>query len=161
MNPGPPRVYRSGRWAHLILHFLFFFFLMIRRPPRSTLFPYTTLFRSVFASELRSLLTLPSVTWTVDREACRSFCVHGYMPGEKTPIAQIRRLEPGCIAIWDGTGFSTRPYWTPDPAGPATSEVVAAENLLELLRDSVRLRLISDVPLGAFLSGGLDSSMVV
>jgi asparagine synthase (glutamine-hydrolysing) len=115
----------------------------------------------VFASELRSLLTLPSVTWTVDRDACRSFCLHGYMPGNKTPITQIRRLEPGCLAIWDETGFRSRRYWAPEPAAPATTEVSGTENLLELLRESVRLRLISDVPVGAFLSGGLDSSVVV
>lgn len=114
-----------------------------------------------FASELRSLLAFPTVAWTVDREACRAFCLLGYLPSDRTPIAEIRRLAPGHLALWDGNGLRIRRYWEPKPAAPAASEAEAADALLEVLRDAVRLRLISDVPVGAFLSGGLDSSVVV
>ncbi len=115
----------------------------------------------VFASELRSLLAFPAATWTVDREACRAFCLLGYLPADRTPIVQIRRLPPGHLAVWDASGFTVRRYWEPEPTPPVASEAQAADVLLDLLRDSVRMRLISDVPLGAFLSGGLDSSVVV
>ena len=114
-----------------------------------------------FASELRSLLALPDVSWTVDREACRAFCLLGYFPADHTPIAQIRKVPPGHLAVWSASGLTMRGYWEPDPTQPSDTEGEAARVLLDLLRDSVRLRLISDVPVGAFLSGGLDSSLVV
>ena len=114
-----------------------------------------------FASELRSLLAFPAAAWTVDRDACRTFCLLGYLPGDRTPIAQIRRLPPGHLAVWARNDFTMRRYWEPEPAAPPPTEPEAADTLLELLCDAVRLRLISDVPLGAFLSGGLDSSVVV
>jgi len=114
-----------------------------------------------FASELRSLLAFPGVRWTIDREACRAFCLLGYLPGDRTPIAQIRRLSPGHLGVWDRGGFKIHRYWEPDPEPCVLSQTQAEVALLDLLRDAVRLRLISDVPLGAFLSGGLDSSLVV
>jgi asparagine synthase (glutamine-hydrolysing) len=114
-----------------------------------------------FASELRSLLTLPNVVWRIDTEACRAFCQLGYMPCDRTPISEIRRLAPGHLAVWVENAFTIRPYWEPDPSPAPTSEEEATDLLFDLLRDAVRLRLISDVPLGAFASGGLDSSVVI
>ncbi|HEY6157086.1 MAG TPA: asparagine synthase (glutamine-hydrolyzing) [Gemmatimonadales bacterium] len=114
-----------------------------------------------FASELRTLLTLPGASWSVDLDACRAFCRLGYLPGDRTPITEIRRLPPSHLAVWDDKGLAIRPYWQPDPWLPAATEDVAVDGLLELLRDAVQLRLISDVPLGAFASGGLDSSLVI
>ncbi len=114
-----------------------------------------------FASELRSLLTLRGASWSVDVEACRAFCLLGYLPGDRTPIAEIRRLPPSYLAVWDESGLATGPYWKPEPSPHAATEDEAANALLDLLRDAVQLRLISDVPLGAFASGGLDSSLVV
>ncbi len=114
-----------------------------------------------FASELRSLLTLPNVAWSIDTEACRAFCQLGYMPGDRTPLSEIRRLAAGHLGVWTEDGFTVRRYWEPDPTPAPTSEGEAADLLFDLLQDAVRLRLISDVPLGAFASGGLDSSVVI
>lgn len=114
-----------------------------------------------FASELRSLLTLRGASWSVDLEACRTFCILGYLPGDRTPIAEIRRLPPSHLAVWGDNGLAMRPYWKPEPSPPTATEDEAVRALLDLLRDAVQLRLISDVPLGAFVSGGLDSSLVV
>jgi asparagine synthase (glutamine-hydrolysing) len=114
-----------------------------------------------FASELRSLLALPARSWTVDAVACREFLSLGYMPGDRTPIAEIRRLPPGCTGIWEGDRFSVRRYWAPTPAPSPATEAEAQQTLCGLLESAVALRLISDVPIGAFVSGGLDSSMIV
>jgi asparagine synthase (glutamine-hydrolysing) len=124
---------------------------------------YYTVFQGAlaFASELRSLLALPGASWSVDRDACRAFCVLGYLPGDRTPIAEIRRLPPSHFATWDENGLTLERYWKPEPSAPSATEEEAIGALLTLLRDAVQLRLVSDVPLGAFLSGGLDSSLVV
>ena len=114
-----------------------------------------------FASELRSLLTLRGASWSVDLEACRAFCILGYLPSDRTPIAEIRRLLPSHLAVWGDNGLAIRPYWKPEPSPPPATEDEAVRALLDILRDAVELRLISDVPLGGFLSGGLDSSLVV
>ena len=114
-----------------------------------------------FASELRSLLGLAGRRWTVDREACRAFCMLGHMPGDRTPVAEIRRLPPGHLGVWEGGEFTLRRYWSPE-AVPVPQGRRAAEAVLrDLLCESVGLRLISDVPVGVFLSGGLDSSTIV
>jgi asparagine synthase (glutamine-hydrolysing) len=114
-----------------------------------------------FSSELRSLLSLPEARWTIDREACRAFCASGYMPDDRTPIAEIRRLQPGHLGVWSDANFKQRPYWTVQPAEIPPRLPDARRALFELFRDAVALRLIADVPIGVFLSGGLDSSTVV
>jgi asparagine synthase (glutamine-hydrolysing) len=114
-----------------------------------------------FASELRSLLTLKGVSWSVDRDACRAFFIHGYLPDDRTPIFEIRRLPPSHFAVWTEGVFEMRRYWEPEPTPYPATEEQAASLLADLLRDAVQLRLISDVPLGAFASGGLDSSVVI
>ena len=114
-----------------------------------------------FSSELRSLAAWPDRTWTLDRDACHAFLLSGYLPDDRTPMREIRRLPPGHLGVWERGEFRVQRYWQPEPTpSPATYD--AAQNtLLRLLEDAVALRLISDVPLGAFLSGGLDSSLVV
>jgi asparagine synthase (glutamine-hydrolysing) len=114
-----------------------------------------------FASELRSLLALPDRSWTVDGAACRGFLSLGYMPGDRTPIAEIRRLPPGCTGIWEADRFTVRRYWSPTPTPSPANEAEAEQALQNLLESAVALRLISDVPIGAFVSGGLDSSVIV
>jgi asparagine synthase (glutamine-hydrolysing) len=115
----------------------------------------------VFASELRSLLQFPNRHWTIDRDACKAFCELGYLPQHRTPIREIRRLPPGHFAVWNGTELALHRYWEAQPSAPLSSQTEASDALFSLLQDAVRLRLISDVPIGAFLSGGLDSSVVV
>ena len=117
----------------------------------------------VFASELKSLLASGLVDVDLDFEAIETYLVLGYFPGPRTPLAQVRKLLPGQLLVVDETGVTLERYWsypTPDPLADATEEELAAR-LLEELEESVRLRLMSDVPLGAMLSGGLDSSLIV
>src|SRR5262249_6629232 len=84
------------------------------------------------------------------------------VPGPQTAFAAIRKLEPGHILTWSRGSFQTRRYWSLDfEKKIETSEEDAADRAIVLLRDAVKVRLMSDVPLGAFLSGGLDSSAVV
>ena len=104
------------------------------------------------------------VDTALDYEAIDLYLTLGFFPRRRTPLAAVRKLEPGeRIVVADGR-VDVEAYWEfPEPA-PSTaerSEDEWAAELLELLDESVRLRLMSDVPLGAMLSGGLDSSLVV
>ena len=117
-----------------------------------------------FASEIKGILSmLPSSVRRVDHESLARFLTFLYFPGERTAFQGIRKLPPGHLLDCHGGRVELRRYWTLPEADPAPSfprdEAVA--RLRELLEESVRLRLISDVPLGAFLSGGIDSSAVV
>ena len=116
----------------------------------------------VFASELKSLLASGLVDDELDHEAIDAFLTLGFVPAPRTPLAAVRKLEPGCrIVVADG-GWRIERYWAyPEPQPQAMSLAEAGEGLLELLEESVRLRLMSDVPLGAMLSGGIDSSVIV
>ena len=116
----------------------------------------------VFASELKSLLASGLVETTLDVEAIDVYLTLGYFPGPRTPLANVRKLLPGHRLVVDG-GVREEPYWTyPRPAPePRLEAREAADRLLFELERAVRDRLMSDVPLGAMLSGGLDSSLVV
>jgi asparagine synthase (glutamine-hydrolysing) len=121
----------------------------------------------VFASELQALLRHPGVSREVDRTALDDYLTYGYVPAPKTifrgvhklPPAHWLRLTPGA----DGTGSPhMERYWRLGYEPKLRlSEVEAANGLLEVLTEAVRLRMIADVPLGALLSGGLDSGIVV
>lgn len=115
----------------------------------------------LFSSELRSLLAFPGGAWDVDTDACRAFLALGHMPSDRTPIEGIRRLPPGHSLVWEQGDISVRPYWAAAAADPPRTIAEADLALRDLLASAVSLRLISDVPVGAFLSGGLDSSIVV
>jgi asparagine synthase (glutamine-hydrolysing) len=117
----------------------------------------------VFASELKSLLASGLVELDLDYAAIETYLTLGYFPGPRTPLAQVRKLLPGHVLVVDETGVRVERYWsypTPSPVAGASEDELAAQ-LLEELEESVRLRLMSDVPLGAMLSGGLDSSLIV
>jgi asparagine synthase (glutamine-hydrolysing) len=118
----------------------------------------------VFASELKSLLASGLVEGELDYEAIDAYLELGFVPGPSTPLAGVSKLLPGHRLIIDPAGVRTEQYWCyPAPAvdGPPQRAEAYAERLLAELEESVRLRLMSDVPLGAMLSGGLDSSLVV
>jgi asparagine synthase (glutamine-hydrolysing) len=116
----------------------------------------------VFASELKSLLASGLVDTRLDYEAIDAFLTFGFVPGPMTPLAQVRKLMPGERLVVDGAGARTEAYWSyPEPAPVEMTLDDAAEGLLAGLDESVRLRLMSDVPLGAMLSGGIDSSVIV
>jgi asparagine synthase (glutamine-hydrolysing) len=118
----------------------------------------------IFASELKSLLASGLVGTGLDLEAIDAFLTLGYFPAPLTPLAEVRKLPPGHALVADRDGVRTIEYWEyPKPYESnfkgSTDELAAA--FLERLEESVKLRLMSDVPLGAMLSGGLDSSLVV
>ena len=114
-----------------------------------------------FGSEIKALLAHPDVPREMDTESLTHYLAHGYIPGEHTIFRRIRKLLPGYRLEFRDGRCVPEPYWQLpwQQTGP-TGDKQAREHLLELLEDAVRIRLISDVPLGAFLSGGIDSSAV-
>lgn len=116
-----------------------------------------------FASELKALLQLEGCPREIAPEAVADYLALGYVPEPDCIYRGVRKLEPGHLLVWDAAnGATVRRYWNPfRPEDPRLDEVEAAREIRRLLSESVRYRLISDVPLGAFLSGGLDSSAVV
>ena len=116
-----------------------------------------------FASELRSLLALPAFPREVDERAVREYLALGYVPDPSCIFKGVHKLPPGHVLTWSAErGVETRRYWTPvRPEVPVTDEREVVEELRRLLADAVGSHLESDVPLGAFLSGGIDSSTVV
>jgi len=117
----------------------------------------------VFASEIKALLCHPGPGRAVDWPALHHYLAYGYTPAGRSAFAGIMKLPPGHTATLDGDTFTARRYWSlPAAASPirlAPAEL--AQRLRDEIREAVRLRLESDVPLGAFLSGGVDSSVVV
>ena len=114
-----------------------------------------------FASELKALLAAGLSHRTLDWEALDAYFQLGYIPAPATPFTDVRKLEPGHCLTWRATGeLTVRRYWDlPATATPTPSDV--EQRIVEWLDDSVAAHLVSDVPVAAFLSGGLDSSAVV
>lgn len=126
------------------------------------LFYYTDGRRLVFGSEIKAILAEGAVPRAVDLPGLHHFLSLDYVPREFTLFRGIRKLLPGHIMAVEDGRISISPYWSvpeADPAPPADEDRLAAE-LADRLLEAVRLRLVSDVPLGVFLSGGIDSSMV-
>ncbi|MBI3272534.1 MAG: asparagine synthase (glutamine-hydrolyzing) [Planctomycetes bacterium] len=117
----------------------------------------------VFASEPKALLACPAVDRAVDPDGIDALLTYGYVPAPGTLFRGIRALEPGTLLTWSGGAVDSRRYWEPRPAPGVAPRTVAEaeEGLLARLEEAVRVRLGSDVPLGAFLSGGIDSSLLV
>ena len=117
----------------------------------------------VFASELKSVLGSGIIDFELDYGAIDVFLTLGFFPAPLTPVRGIRKVMPGHILIIEDGKVSERQYWSYPTPTPTHELSVAdhADRLLAKLDESVRLRLMSDVPLGAMLSGGLDSSVIV
>lgn len=117
----------------------------------------------LFASELRALLSSTLIEKDLDRQALAGYLRFGYFAGTATPYRGIQKLRPGTWAKVHSNGVEVRPYWNVrDFQRPSeTSGLDPQKHLEDLLLDSVRNQMISDVPLGAFLSGGVDSSLIV
>jgi asparagine synthase (glutamine-hydrolysing) len=116
-----------------------------------------------FASEVKSLLAGGLVQPRLDALASELYLAYGYVPGPRTLFDGVHKLAPASTLIWeDGRVVSESEYWTPWDAPPrrGSSWREDEEQLLELLRASVRARMVSDVPLGVMLSGGIDSSLI-
>jgi asparagine synthase (glutamine-hydrolysing) len=118
----------------------------------------------VFASELKSLLASGLIEPELDYEAIDAYLTFGFVPAPLTPLRHVCKLLPGHRLVIDASGVRSERYWAypkPQPDSPPLPEQEYAEGLLAELEDAVRARLMSDVPLGAMLSGGLDSSLIV
>jgi len=120
--------------------------------------------RLVFASEVKPVLLARGGLASPEPAAIDFFTAVGYVPGEDTMFQGVKKLLPGHVLHWKPGQATPRidRYWdVPDGPARKLSLDEASEEFQALLRESVRLRLISDVPLGAFLSGGVDSSVIV
>jgi len=116
----------------------------------------------VFGSELKGLLEHPDVVKELDPEALDAYLTLGYVPDPLSIFRGIHKLPPGHFLTFSDGVVSVKQYWDFELSNDQSmSETDCLEELRKLLDESVRLRLISDVPLGAFLSGGIDSSTVV
>jgi asparagine synthase (glutamine-hydrolysing) len=116
----------------------------------------------LFASDVRALKAFDPAIGMADEGAVRDFVALGAMPRlPRTFFADVLRLPPAHVARWERGRLSLRRYWRPLRAPVPADPVLAAGRLRELLCDSVRLRMRSDVPVGTSLSGGVDSSAIV
>ena len=117
-----------------------------------------------FASEIKALLRIPGIKAAVNLEAVWDYLAYRYVPGPKTLFTGIRKLMPGTVAVWERGKLKEERYWTaPDrnPCDLQRPQDDAVATFLTRLDEAVKLQMVSDVPFGAFLSGGLDSSTIV
>jgi len=118
--------------------------------------------RLYFGSEIKSLLCAPDLPRDLNPDALDHYLSFLYAPRDASFFAHIRKLPPGHFLVWRDGHLKTAPYWQPGAKEPFKgTEADAVDELKRVLMDAVRAHLISDVPLGAFLSGGIDSSVVV
>lgn len=116
----------------------------------------------IFGSEFQAILKHPDISREVDLQAIDSYMSYLCVPAPQTAFKQIRKLEPGHWLRWKGGSVETKRYWQPDFSRKIKiSEEDAINETTRILRESTKLRMISEVPLGAFLSGGVDSSIIV
>jgi asparagine synthase (glutamine-hydrolysing) len=118
--------------------------------------------RLLFASELKSLLEVPGIPREIDPSAIDEYLTYQYIPHPNTIFRGYRKLPPGHWAVWQDDKLEVKPYWNPDfGVERRVPAIQAIDQLRVLVENAVQIRLRSDVPLGAFLSGGIDSSIVV
>lgn len=118
----------------------------------------------LFASEIKALLAVRGMRAEVNRDALWDYFGYRYVPGPATLFKGIRKLMPGSYLIWQAGVSREVRYYTPPDAGIRAHATVPADPVgafLDKLDEAVRIRMVSDVPFGAFLSGGIDSSAVV
>jgi asparagine synthase (glutamine-hydrolysing) len=114
--------------------------------------------RIAFASELKGLFDVPGVSRELDLESLSSYLAYLYIPHPATAIRGARRLPPAHVLVAEEGRVEVRRYWDLDVDAAAEPD---AEDLWRRVADAVELRLVADVPVGSFLSGGLDSSAIV
>lgn len=116
----------------------------------------------IFASQLSSILTNPEISKEINLPAVDDFLSFNYIPGQQTIYKNIYKLQPGSYLEYAAGKYAVNRYWRPDFT--KKTKLTEPEILAQtegILQKAVDLRLISDVPLGAFLSGGVDSSLIV
>jgi asparagine synthase (glutamine-hydrolysing) len=117
--------------------------------------------RIYFASEIKALLAIPGFSPRVNAGALDQYLALRYSSGPQSMFEGIYRLPPGTTLRLDVSGASPQPFWRLPQATVSMPEEEAVERLDQLLADSVQLRLMSDVPLGMYLSGGVDSGLIL
>ncbi|HTY06339.1 MAG TPA: asparagine synthase (glutamine-hydrolyzing) [Gemmatimonadales bacterium] len=113
-----------------------------------------------FASEIQALLVFPDQPRRLDRDAAGLYAAFGYVPAPRTMIAGINKLPPATLLEASASGVTTSRYWNAAEAARAEDRLTSAADLRETLIGAVRRELMSDVPVGVFTSGGLDSSFL-
>ena len=116
----------------------------------------------LFGSEMKSVLASGLLDVNLDKGAIFDYLVHYYIPGAQTPFQEIKKLRPGHFLVQDANGLKIEQWWNiADYTETASISLEdARDRVRELFFDSIKLRMRSDVPVGAYLSGGLDSSLV-
>lgn len=117
--------------------------------------------RFAFASEIRALLEIPGIGRELDPDALAAYLARGVVPAPWTMIRQVRKLPPGHYAVFHEGDLSVEPWRPRLPGVKPVPMDEAADRVRSAVSDAVRARLESDAPLGAFLSGGVDSAVVV
>ncbi len=116
--------------------------------------------RISFSSEIGSLIKDPTIPRSIDPQAMSEYFLYDFIPAPHTIFSQIRKLPAAHMAVVDPSGVKVSRYWTPPEPDPGANYEESKSSLLEILTDSTNKRLVADVPLGAFLSGGIDSTIV-
>jgi asparagine synthase (glutamine-hydrolysing) len=114
----------------------------------------------IFGSEIKAILEHPDAPKQLNAEALQKYLALEYVPAPDSMFAGINKLPPGHFLLVENGQVKIKSYWHPEESNHKMREREAQETLLEQLEESIRLRLISDVPLGVFLSGGIDSSLI-
>jgi len=118
----------------------------------------------IFSSEIEPIMQFPGIDRTLDHDAFQDYLLNRYVPGPSTLFQAVTKLSAGCYALWQDGRFSITRYYVP-PFATTTPDVTDFDDAIEMFREtldeSVRIRMRSDAPFGAFLSGGLDSSAIV
>lgn len=116
--------------------------------------------RLAFASEMKSLLLLPWVRREVDLEAIDHYLSFRHVPAPLTMLRGVKKLPPASMLVWKDGALRVWRYWEVEPADETPYDATARETFRDLFTDAVKIRMQSDVPLGLYLSGGVDSAAV-
>ncbi|MBK9306958.1 MAG: asparagine synthase (glutamine-hydrolyzing) [Nitrospira sp.] len=117
----------------------------------------------LFGSELKAIIASGMVDRKLDQQALDAFMTYTYIPAPLTIYSGVRKLEPGHLLVWESGKVQNQRYWDLNVAQPdyRTDEEEWVERFERAIEDAVSSHMVSDVPIGAFLSGGIDSSLVV
>ena len=116
----------------------------------------------IFSSEIKSILNLPGISKSIDYNGLASYFKLSYIPAPLTIYKNIKKLLPGHTLTYQTGKIKINKYWDLKISSfKSNSEKYYIDNFMEILNESIKLRMISDVPIGAFLSGGIDSGLVV
>jgi len=139
-------------------------FLARDRFGQKPLFLYESDGLLLFASEVKALAAWPGIQFAVDRNSIVEYLTYRYVPGPATLLAGVRKLPPGTWAVWHDGQLTQHRYFVSEDRKPRKNRPLSGNPIdyfLEELDEAVGIRMVADVPYGAFLSGGIDSSAIV